>query len=323
MKSYICNSCGAEILLNDNASFTTCLYCGNKVIISNKELNQLNIKKIIPFEIDKEDAIKKYGKLIKGKIVDAHKIYIPVRFCEFDFDFLLYYQHVVESDNSRSFYDNEVLVDGSAENQIIFNTTKIKDILVSEELKKEESVDYDPVLLKDVSVEYSLFMSDDEVKKQLEENVLKYSTKQIKDDICRVYSVSYSINDLKADDYSTLIPVYVLKTNKGIIYNAPGINPKNTIDKEQDEKIKKRIYNVLGILAIFVVPFIFIFLILFLYHIARYFSMEEYVPHVVMSIFLLIAIISMIISGKTKKKSEKGNYESTIYKFGNHRKDLE
>ena len=49
MKSYVCKSCGSNILLNDDSSFTTCLYCGNSIAVSNQAINDLNIKKIIPF----------------------------------------------------------------------------------------------------------------------------------------------------------------------------------------------------------------------------------------------------------------------------------
>ena len=59
MKSYICNSCGAELILNDNSTFTSCLYCGNNIAVVQKEYANLNIKKIIPFTIEKDDVIKK------------------------------------------------------------------------------------------------------------------------------------------------------------------------------------------------------------------------------------------------------------------------
>lgn len=65
---YICNNCGAEIIVDENTSATSCVYCKNTAILKNKLQGKFNPKYLIPFKYTKEDAINAFKKLGKGKI---------------------------------------------------------------------------------------------------------------------------------------------------------------------------------------------------------------------------------------------------------------
>lgn len=66
--TYICNNCGAEIIVDSNTSATSCVYCKNTAILKNKLQGEFNPKYLIPFKKTKEDAIEAFKKIGKGKI---------------------------------------------------------------------------------------------------------------------------------------------------------------------------------------------------------------------------------------------------------------
>lgn len=233
MKTYTCSACGTKMLLNDQIShISTCLYCGNTIIINNEEINNLNIKQMILFNIEKEEAIQKIKQVTKDKIVEAKKVYVPVKFSSYHYDYLYYFQYRVEHEDSEghtshSYHDTEILLDGDAEREIIFGTSKVSNIQKNYEYRKQPVVDYNPSLVQDVSIEISDFSKID-LPKQQEERLQEYAIRYFdKWDISNVYAKNYSITDSKIDSYTTLVPVYVIKTEKNVIYNIPGIKTPN------------------------------------------------------------------------------------------------
>ncbi len=94
--SYICNSCGGEIIGEATAAATSCPYCGNPVIITANLTGTLRPDWVIPFKLSKEqakDALKRHlsGKRLLPKVfkdenhIDEIKgIYVP--FWLFDAD---------------------------------------------------------------------------------------------------------------------------------------------------------------------------------------------------------------------------------------------
>ncbi len=64
---YICPSCGAEVLTDETTAATTCYYCSNPVVLSGKLSGELKPDYIIPFKIEKSEAINKFNELCKKK----------------------------------------------------------------------------------------------------------------------------------------------------------------------------------------------------------------------------------------------------------------
>ena len=54
---YQCNSCGAEISINDTEASTFCIYCGNPAIVFSRVARLKKPDMIIPFEISKDEAL--------------------------------------------------------------------------------------------------------------------------------------------------------------------------------------------------------------------------------------------------------------------------
>lgn len=94
--SYICNSCGGEIISDETTGATSCPFCGNPVVIKGQFSGDLKPDFVIPFKLDKKAAraalIKHYkGKLLLPKVfkdsnhIDEIKgVYVP--FWLFDAD---------------------------------------------------------------------------------------------------------------------------------------------------------------------------------------------------------------------------------------------
>lgn len=67
LQVYHCQSCGAEIVADEDTIATSCVYCGNPTILSGRLEGVLKPQYIIPFKIPKEEAIQALKKFYKGK----------------------------------------------------------------------------------------------------------------------------------------------------------------------------------------------------------------------------------------------------------------
>lgn len=88
LKVYKCRHCAAEIITDKNTAATTCVYCGNPVVIEEQLVNGFTPKWVIPFKIKQEDVREKYLSFIKKRftpdsfMTDTHiqkikGVYIP------------------------------------------------------------------------------------------------------------------------------------------------------------------------------------------------------------------------------------------------------
>lgn len=67
LASYICNSCGGEIIGDSTTGATSCPFCGNPVVISGKFAGELKPDLIIPFKLDKNAAKEALANHLSGK----------------------------------------------------------------------------------------------------------------------------------------------------------------------------------------------------------------------------------------------------------------
>ena len=64
---YICQSCGGEIIGDENSGATTCPYCGNNVVLKEQFSGDLRPDFVIPFKLDKKAAKEGFKKHLQGK----------------------------------------------------------------------------------------------------------------------------------------------------------------------------------------------------------------------------------------------------------------
>ena len=100
MKVYVCDSCGGEIIADENASAMKCPYCDNPVVMKGNLSGVLKPDLIIPFKIDKRQAKELYHRHLQGKkflprvfedenhIDEMKAVYVPfwLFHCDVDFD---------------------------------------------------------------------------------------------------------------------------------------------------------------------------------------------------------------------------------------------
>lgn len=65
--TFVCQSCGGEIVGDANTAATTCPYCDNPVVMAGRLSGCLKPDLVIPFKLNKEDAIAGLAKHLKGK----------------------------------------------------------------------------------------------------------------------------------------------------------------------------------------------------------------------------------------------------------------
>lgn len=69
LRSYVCRSCGGEIVGDENTAATECPFCGNHAIMMQQFSGSLKPDYVIPFKLDKEAAKAQYKKHLMGKFL--------------------------------------------------------------------------------------------------------------------------------------------------------------------------------------------------------------------------------------------------------------
>lgn len=69
LRSYICNSCGGEVVGDGQTAATECPFCGNAVMVPGQLSGTLRPDLVVPFQIDKEAAKAALRKHYKGKLL--------------------------------------------------------------------------------------------------------------------------------------------------------------------------------------------------------------------------------------------------------------
>lgn len=67
LRTYICKSCGGEIVGDENTAATECPFCGNPVVMSGQISGALKPDIVIPFKLDKKAAKAGLTKHLSGK----------------------------------------------------------------------------------------------------------------------------------------------------------------------------------------------------------------------------------------------------------------
>lgn len=117
LQSFVCKSCGGEIIGDANTAATECPYCGNPVVVMNRFAGMLKPDYVIPFKLDKEAAVAKFKKHLSGKkllpkafteqhhVEEIKGIYVPYWLFDTDTSSRIRYKGTKVSKWSDSRYD--------------------------------------------------------------------------------------------------------------------------------------------------------------------------------------------------------------------------
>ena len=90
IRSYVCKSCGGEIIGDENTAATACPYCGNPVVMMGQFSGTLKPDLVIPFKLDKKAALAALKRHYEGKkllpkvfkdenhLQEIQGVYVPV-----------------------------------------------------------------------------------------------------------------------------------------------------------------------------------------------------------------------------------------------------
>ncbi len=67
LRTYICNSCGGEIVVDENTAATSCPFCDSPVVMKGQLSGDLRPDYVIPFRLDKKAATDSFAKHLCGK----------------------------------------------------------------------------------------------------------------------------------------------------------------------------------------------------------------------------------------------------------------
>ena len=111
MKAYNCPSCGAELICDATTAATSCPYCGNPAVVPGQFTGGLKPDLVIPFKLNKEQAVAALKKYYKGKkflpnafadnnhIEEIQGVYVPFWLCDCQIGGMATY----EASNSRTY----------------------------------------------------------------------------------------------------------------------------------------------------------------------------------------------------------------------------
>ncbi len=66
LSEVVCNSCGSQIVTDANTASTMCPFCGSPMLVMRKLTRQFKPDAILPFEFNKDEAVKKFTEYVKG-----------------------------------------------------------------------------------------------------------------------------------------------------------------------------------------------------------------------------------------------------------------
>lgn len=66
---FLCQSCGAQLLTDENTVATICPYCGGTTVLSSRVSGELLPDMVIPFKVEKKQAQEIFARFCKGKFL--------------------------------------------------------------------------------------------------------------------------------------------------------------------------------------------------------------------------------------------------------------
>lgn len=83
LRSYHCQSCGAEIVTDDTTGATRCYYCHSPVVLSDRFADEFRPDGVIPFRLDRKQAEEQFDRFVKSKRFIDRKFFSPEQLEDF------------------------------------------------------------------------------------------------------------------------------------------------------------------------------------------------------------------------------------------------
>ncbi len=234
--SYICNTCSGEIITDSTTAATECPYCGNPVVIKERIKGMLKPDFVIPFKLDKKQAMEAYKKHISGKkllpsvfkeknhIDEIKGVYVPFWLFDASVQGNAQYKATTVrhwSDKNYNYTETRffsVFRGGNIafERIPVDGSSKMADELMEsiEPFNFNEAVDFQTAYLSgyiadkyDVSMEESIVRANERIKKSTEDALAATVT-----GYHSVTAVGSNVNMTSGSSRYALYPVWILNT---------------------------------------------------------------------------------------------------------------
>ncbi len=277
LRSYVCKSCGGEIVGDENTAATSCPFCGNPVVVMGQFSGAWKPDYVIPFKLDKKAAKAALRKHYEGKrllpkvfkdenhIDEIKGVYVPFWLFDADADANMRYkatQTRVWSD-SQYYYTETSYFAISRGGRIGFErvpvdgSKKVPDDLMEsiEPFDFSEAVDFQTAYLAgyladkyDVDVEQSIKRANERIRRSTEEafeaTVQGYAT---------VTKEAGSIQLCNSKVKYALFPVWLLSTTwngQNYLFAMNGQSGKMVGDLPLDQSAyRKWLFGLTGIIG--------------------------------------------------------------------------
>lgn len=236
LRTYVCNSCGGEIVGDENTAATSCPFCGNPVVMMEKLAGSLKPDVVIPFKLDKNAAKAGLLKHLEGKrllpkvfrnqnhIDEIKGVYVPFWLFDTDADAQVRYRTTrlrVWSDSNYDYTETSYFLvrrGGSIgfEHVPVDGSSKMPDDLMEsiEPFDFSDAVDFQTAYLSgyfadkyDVDAEQSIERANERVKRSVEES---FASTVVGYDTVTTESSNIRLSNGKAK--YALYPVWLLNT---------------------------------------------------------------------------------------------------------------
>ena len=235
--TYVCNSCGGEIIGDETTAATSCPYCGNPVVFMGQLSGALKPDYVIPFKLDKnaaKEALKNHykGKILLPKVfkdqnhIDEIKgVYVPFWLFDADADANIRYKATrvrMWSDSQYNYTETSFFSVFRAgkigfERVPVDGSSKMPDDLMEsvEPYNFAEAVDFQTAYLAgyladkyDVDAQQSVGRANERIKKSVEEAFRSTVT-----GFATVTPEASSVNLSNSKSRYALYPVWLLNTS--------------------------------------------------------------------------------------------------------------
>lgn len=236
MSVYTCESCGGEIICDQNTAASACPYCDNPIVMKGNFAGDLRPDCVIPFKLDKNAAKAAFSNHLKGKkllpkvfkdenhIDEIKGVYVPFWLFDCDTDSVVHYngQKIRRwSDSSYNYTETSHFLlkragQMSFEHIPVDGSEKMDDDLMEslEPYNFSEAVDFQTAYLAgyvadkyDVTSEQSFDRANQRVKHSVEEEMMRYTSEFT---CVTVKSSQINLTDSKVK--YALYPVWVMNT---------------------------------------------------------------------------------------------------------------
>ena len=279
LRTYVCQSCGGEIVGDENMAATACPFCDNPVVLKGQFVGELKPDLISPFKLDKKaakEALKKHymGKKLLPKVfkdenhLDEIKgVYVPFWLFDAQAQASIRYKatRVRTWSDSRYIYTETQHYHVSRGGTLGFNavpvdgSSKLEDALMEsvEPFNLADAVDFKTAYLAgyladkyDVNAEQSIQRANDRIKKSTEDTFASTAT-----GYSTLIPVSSGVQLKESKARYALYPVWLLNTTwqgKKYTFAMNGQTGKMVGDLPMDKAAFRRwLFGIAGIVGAF------------------------------------------------------------------------